>query len=59
MEVAAGAAEEDAADGGEDGVAEVAVEVGHGAGHDAAFEAVAHDELVAFTELGDEGVEGR
>ncbi len=48
VEVADGDAEEDAADGGEDGVAEVTVERRHGSGLDGAGEAVAHDEVVAF-----------
>ena len=51
VEVADGDAEEDAADGGEDGVAEVTVERRHGSGLDGAGETVAHDEVVAFVEL--------
>ncbi len=54
VEVADGDAEEDAADGGEDGIAEIAVEWRHGAGFDGAGEAVAHDEVVAFVEFGEE-----
>jgi len=51
MEIADGTTEEEATDAGEDGVAEVAVFPRHGAGLDAAEEAVAHDEVVAFAEF--------
>ena len=51
MKVADGDAEEDAADGGEHRIAEVAVQRWHGSGLDGAGEAVAHDEVVAFVEF--------
>ena len=54
VEIAARAAEEDAADRRQHGVAEVAVQLRHGAGHDAALEAVAHDQLVSRAKLRDE-----
>ena len=54
VEVADGNAEEDAADGGENRVAEIAVERRHGSGLDGAGEAVAHDEVVAFVEFWEE-----
>ena len=57
MEVADGDLEEYLADGGEDGVAEVTVEGRHGSGLDGAGEAVAHDEVVAFVEAGEEAGE--
>ena len=57
VEVADGDAEEDAADGGEDGVAEVTVKRWHGSGLDGAGEAVAHDEVVAFVEFWEEAGE--
>ena len=54
VEVAHRDAEEDAADGGEHRVAEIFVQRRHGAGLDAAGEAVAHDQVVALVELGQE-----
>ena len=57
MEIAARAAEEQAADRAEHRVAEIAVQRRHGARRDAAEEPVAHDELVAGPQLLDEPVE--
>ena len=57
MEVADRAAEEQPAEPGQHGVAEIPVQRRHGAGRDAALEAVAHDEIVAFPKPLDEGVE--
>jgi len=53
------ASEEESSDRREDGVPEVAVERRHRPGPDAAREAVAHHEVVAFAELRDEGHERR
>ena len=59
MEIAARAAEEDAADGGQHRVAEIAVQRRHRAGLDAAVETVAHHQVVAVAQLLDEAVELR
>jgi hypothetical protein len=42
---------ENFADGGENGVADVAVLPRHGARQDAALEAIAHDQVVALAQL--------
>ncbi len=57
VEVADGDAEEEAADEAEDGVAEVLVQWGHGSRFDLAAEAIAHDEVVAGFEFGEEAWE--
>ncbi len=46
--------EEESADEAEDGVAEVFVKRRHGSGLDLAAEAIAHDEVVALFEFGEE-----
>jgi hypothetical protein len=57
MEVANRDLEEEAANEGKDRIAEHPVKERHGAGRDAALEPVPHDELGAFAQLPDEGVE--
>lgn len=58
MEIAAGVAEEDAADGGQHRIAEIAMQgKRHGAGLDAAQEAVAHHQRVSLPQLGHKGIE--
>ena len=57
VKVADGDAEEEAADVTEDRIAEVFVEWRHGSGFDFAAEAVAHDEIVALFEPGEEAGE--
>ena len=58
VEVPDAGAEEQLADAGQDGVAQILVQRGHGAGGDAALEPVAHDEVVAFAQLLHEGGQG-
>ena len=59
MKIAAGVREQEAADGRQDRVPEIAVQKRHGAGRDAAPEAVSHDEVVSVAKLLDEGHQGR
>src|SRR6202041_2341483 len=54
VEVADGDAEEEAADKTENGVTEILVQRGHGSGFELAAEAVAHNEIVALFEFGEE-----
>src|SRR5690349_13726104 len=57
MEISAGTAEEQTSEPSQNGIAQVSMQQRHGAGGDAPEEAVAHDELVALAQLGDEGIE--
>ena len=56
VELAQPDAEEDTTDGAEPGVAEVAVQCRHRAGLDTAGAAVAHHQVVAGAQRGDEGL---
>ncbi|KIT98664.1 hypothetical protein QU38_02930, partial [Staphylococcus aureus] len=58
MEIADRRAEEGAADQAEHRIAEIFVEHRHGAGRDAAFEAIAHHQLGAVAQRGEEGHQG-
>ena len=57
MEIAHWNTEEQTAQEGQDGIAEIAVQERHGARLDAAAEAVAHDQLIARAQAVDHGIQ--
>ena len=59
MKVAAGAAEKEPPDAGQHRVPEIFVQRRHGVGLDAAFETIAHHELVAVAQFLEKGTEVR